>query len=142
MADRDGDGVAIPAEWPEARPYLARYLEERRGSIEMRLDALERTDQAILSELGAVHESVSKLHSVHMDIAERYGALVNFQGVQIAEQKQRWSDYDDEQRAQGELLRKGYDVVCREDRTRKLWRVATLISVWAIFMLMLIDWKV
>ena len=139
MADRDNDMVAIPQEWPEARPYLARYLEERRGNIEMRLEALERTDQAILTELGAVHESVSKLHSIHMDTAEKYGALVNFQGVQIAEQRQRWSDYDEEQKAQGELLRDGYKIVCREDKLRNISRIATLVLLFLIMFAMVVE---
>ena len=156
--DEPDNGAELPDGWEGAPPFIVDFrrdvyqrfnevdahldrADEDRAAQTVRIEKLEGETSTILSEvsgvkeeLSAVSQGVARLHLIFQNVADRYASLVNLQGQQIIEQNERWKAYDDEQRAQGNLIRDGYKRLVREDRWRFSWRVSILcIAVVALF---------
>ncbi len=133
------DEFSIPAEWPEARPYLQHALEERRKHLERRADALdsrirELTDKvsAMQADFHDVRDGVAHLNESFRHVVDQNRVLTDAIKGDMEIQQQRWREYDLDQKT---ILK----VVQREDRFRFSWRVGIICGLYLTLFALIIE---
>jgi hypothetical protein len=136
----------IPEEWEKARPYLERRLENRRREIDRRdadvnlkLHALSEQVMETKEELHGVRDGVQHLNNSFRQVQEQNALLVQMVSQEGVAQIARWEGYESEQRTQGNIIRDGYDLLRRDDRSRYPMRLITVILLFAILFAIIVS---
>jgi hypothetical protein len=144
--EQGSDPWVIPKEWEQARPYFERRLETRRREVDRRdmelnhkLSILSEQVTITKEELHGIRDGVRDLNGVFQNMAEQNKVLVDMVSQEGITQIARWETYEEEQRAQGAIIREDHRLNKREDRTRFPMRLATIGLLMIILFVLVVE---
>ena len=150
----------LPKDWDEAHPVLETWygevlglrseleartaervavIESLRAHVDTRFDEQAERMRDLETSHDEILRGVNRLHSVFTDTAEKYSVLLNSYSTKIQEDHEHWITFEDEQKKMAANIALGVKIVCREDKWRNFFRVATLITGFVILFAILID---